>query len=88
MVDSRKAATSWCSLKDGTNLNVPDSVRSFDPSVGSREGPHGKYNYEYKIGLDSIPGNNVAGNYTILCWTATANATVRDFNFTGSRWAR
>lgn len=69
-------------LKDGTNLNVPDSVRSFDPSVGSREGPHGKYNYEYKIGLDSIPGSNVAGNYTVFVLDGNGERDSRDFSFT------
>lgn len=68
-------------LKDGQNLNVPDSVRSFDPSVAMRESASGRYNYEYKIPLDRLPGNNVAGNYTIWVLDGNGERDSRDFTF-------
>jgi hypothetical protein len=69
-------------LKDGQNLNVPDSVRSMDPSVGMRDGPNGKYNYEYKLGLDALPGGTVAGNYTIWVLDGNGERDSQNFNFT------
>jgi hypothetical protein len=55
--------------KDGQRLPVSDSVRSVtgSPSQGSL----GKYNYEYTLGLDKLPGNTVAGNYTV--WVLDGN---------------
>jgi SH3-like domain-containing protein len=69
-------------LKDGQNLNIPDSVRSFDPSVGMRDGPNGKYNYEYKLGLDGLPGGTVAGNYTIWVLDGNGERDSQNVNFT------
>ena len=68
-------------LKDGQNVGVPDSVRSFDPSVGMRDGPNGKYNYEHKIPPDTIPGG-VAGNYTIWVLDGNGERDSQSFNFT------
>ncbi len=68
-------------LKDGVNLGVSDTVRSFDPSVEQRSGPHGKYNYEYKIGADKL-GGNVAGNYTMWVLDGNGERDSRDVNFT------
>lgn len=68
-------------LKDGQNVGVPDSVRSFDPSVEQRTGPNGKYNYEYKVPLDKV-GGNVAGNYTIWVLDGNGERDSRDVNFT------
>lgn len=66
-------------LKDGVNLGVPDSVRSFSPA---RSGPKGQYNYEYKISLDRLPGNTVAGNYTIWVLDGNGERDSQNFNFT------
>jgi pyruvate/2-oxoglutarate dehydrogenase complex dihydrolipoamide acyltransferase (E2) component len=68
-------------LKDGQNLGVPDSVRSFDPSVEQRTGPHGKYNYEYKIPVANLPGGTVAGNYTMWVLDGNAERDSQDVNF-------
>ena len=64
------------------DLTIPDSVRSFDPSVGMRDGPNGKYNYEYKLGADKIPGGTVAGNYTIWVLDGNGERDSQNFNFT------
>ncbi len=61
-------------LKDGNNVGISDSVRSYDPSVEQRQGPNGKYNYEYKVGLDKL-GGSVAGNYSI--WVLDGNGEPR-----------
>jgi hypothetical protein len=55
--------------KDGQKLPISDGVRSVtgSPSQGSL----GKYNYEYTMGLDKLPGNTVAGNYTV--WVLDGN---------------
>jgi hypothetical protein len=55
--------------KDGVKLPVPDSVRSI-PLTAS-QGPLGQYNYEYALGVDKLPGNTVAGNYTL--WVLDGN---------------
>ncbi|RME63658.1 MAG: SH3 domain-containing protein, partial [Caldilineae bacterium] len=46
--------------KDGQRLPIPDSVRSI--ALQRSEGPLGPYNYEYKLGVNQLPGNTVAGN--------------------------
>lgn len=69
-------------LKDGQNIGVPDSVRSFDPSVGFRDGPNGKYNYEWKIGSSDLPGGNIQGNYEI--WVLDGNGERDSQTFTFS----
>ena len=66
--------------KDGQRLPISDSVRSVtgSPSQGSL----GKYNYEYTLGLDKLPGNNVAGNYTL--WVLDGNGERDSRNVTFS----
>ena len=49
--------------KDGVRLPVPDSVRSQAKTRSS--GQLGDWNYEFSLGTGDLPGNNVAGNYTI-----------------------
>ncbi|MCU0502240.1 MAG: hypothetical protein MUC51_10830 [Anaerolineae bacterium] len=66
--------------KDGQNLKVPDSVRSITGAASS--GSLGKFNYEYAIGLDRLPGNNVAGNYTL--WVLDGNGERDSRNVTFS----
>ena len=65
--------------KDGVRLPVGDNVRSLAKT--KTPGQLGDYNYEYKLGLDTLPGNTVAGNYSI--WVLDGNGE-RDsdvFNF-------
>lgn len=65
--------------KDGARLPVPDSVRSV--AKDKSQGQLGEYNYEYSMGTGDLPGNNVAGNYTV--WVLDGNGE-RDsdiFNF-------
>jgi hypothetical protein len=55
--------------KDGVKLPVPDSVRSV---AGAKSpGPLGEFNYEYSLGTGDLPGNTVAGAYTI--WVLDGN---------------
>lgn len=68
-------------LKNGENLGVSDSVRSFDPSVEQRQGPNGNYNYEYKIGIDRL-GGSVAGNYSIWVLDGNGERDSQTSNFT------
>lgn len=50
-------------FKDGQKLPISDGTRSL---VDVRqEGVLGEYNYEYKVGLSNLPGNNVAGTYVL-----------------------
>ena len=65
--------------KDGQKLPIPDSVRSFSPSS---QGILGNFNYEYKVGLDQIPGNNVAGNYNIWVLDGNGERDSQTFSFT------
>lgn len=67
-------------LKDGQKLPINDSVRSIAKS--SNQGTLGPYNYEYKIGLDSIPGNNVAGNYVMYVLDGNGERDSQDISFT------
>ena len=66
--------------KDGQKLPISDSVRSVTGSPS--QGPLGKYNYEYTLGLDKLPGNNVAGNYTL--WVLDGNGERDSRNVTFS----
>ncbi len=65
--------------KDGQKLPISDSVRSVtgSPSQGSL----GKYNYEYTLGLDKLPGNNVAGNYTLWVLDGNGERDSRNVSF-------
>jgi hypothetical protein len=66
-------------LKDGMNLGVSDSVRSFSPP---RDGPNGPYNYEYKLGASSLPGGSVAGNYVGWVLDGNDERDSQNFSFT------
>jgi hypothetical protein len=66
--------------KEGQNLKVPDSLRSIAGSTS--QGSLGKFNYEYAIGLDRLPSNNVAGNYTL--WVLDGNGERDSRNVTFS----
>jgi hypothetical protein len=66
--------------KDGQRLPISDSVRSVTGSPN--QGSLGKYNYEYTLGLDKLPGNNVAGNYTL--WVLDGNGERDSRNVTFS----
>jgi hypothetical protein len=66
--------------KDGQKLPISDSVRSV---IGSpNQGSLGKYNYEYSLGVDKLPGNTVAGNYTL--WVLDGNGERDSRNITFS----
>ena len=67
-------------LKNGENLGISDSVRSYDPSVEQRQGPNGKYNYEYKVGVDRL-GGSVAGDYQIWVLDGNGERDSQTFNF-------
>ena len=66
--------------KDGQKLPISDSVRSI--ALDSSQGTLGKYNYEFSLGADKLPGNNVAGNYTL--WVLDGNGERDSRNVTFS----
>jgi hypothetical protein len=66
--------------KDGQRLPIGDNVRSVTGAPS--QGPLGKYNYEYTLGLDKLSGNNVAGNYTL--WVLDGNGERDSRNITFS----
>ncbi|MFN8494099.1 MAG: SH3 domain-containing protein [Caldilineaceae bacterium] len=66
-------------LKDGVKLPISDSVRSI--ARDKSQGGLGEYNYEYKIPLSDLPGNNVAGNYTIFVLDGNGERDSKDFSF-------
>ncbi|HMN27832.1 MAG TPA: SH3 domain-containing protein, partial [Caldilineaceae bacterium] len=64
-------------FKDGQKLPISDGTRS---QVDVRQqGPQGEYNYEYKVGLGDLPGNTVAGNYTIYVLDGNGERDSQDF---------
>jgi uncharacterized protein YraI len=64
-------------FRDGQKLPVGDNVRS---QVDVRQrGTLGDYNYEYKIGLGDLPGNTVAGTYTIHVLDGNGERDSQDF---------
>ncbi|MEZ4864079.1 MAG: SH3 domain-containing protein [Caldilineaceae bacterium] len=67
-------------IKDGQNLGVSDGVRSI--ANASNQGSLGPYNYEYKIGLDKLPGNTVAGNYVMFVLDGNGERDSHDISFT------
>jgi hypothetical protein len=76
--------------KDGQNLRVPDAVRS---GPATSDGSLGKFNYEYAIGLDRLPGNNVAGSYKLWVLDGNGERDSRSITFTvpagqGQIWIR
>jgi len=66
--------------KDGQKLPVSDGVRSI--ALQAQQGPQGKYNYEYKIGRDQLPGGNVAGTYQIWVLDGNGERDSQTFSFT------
>ena len=66
--------------KDGQKLPVSDGVRSL--ALQDQGGSLGKYNYEYKVSLDQIPGNNVAGTYAIWVLDGNGERDSQTFTFT------
>ncbi len=65
--------------KDGVKLPVSDKVRSW--TGPKRSGANGAYNYEYSIGIDQLPGNTVAGNYTIWVLDGNGERDSQTFQF-------
>ncbi|RIK44895.1 MAG: hypothetical protein DCC55_00755 [Chloroflexi bacterium] len=66
-------------FKDGQKLPISDGTRS---QVDVRQqGMLGEYNYEYKVGLSDIPGNNVAGNYVLYVLDGNGERDSRDVPF-------
>jgi hypothetical protein len=64
-------------FKDGRSLNIGDGTRS---QIDVRQqGALGPYNYEYKVGLGDIPGNNVAGTYTVYVVDGNGKRDSQDF---------
>ena len=66
--------------KDGVKLPIPDSKRSAPGS--SQTAQNQPYNYEYILGLGQLPGNTVAGNYTL--WVLDGNGERDSRNITFS----
>ena len=56
-------------IKDGQTVGVSDGTRS--QALDKRDGPLGKYNYEYSIGSGSLPGGKVGGSYEM--WVIDGN---------------
>ncbi|RME61499.1 MAG: hypothetical protein D6790_07720, partial [Caldilineae bacterium] len=46
------------------------------------EGPLGPYNYEYKLGVNQLPGNTVAGNYVGWVLDGNGERDSQNFSFT------
>jgi len=65
--------------KDGQKLPISDSVRSVTGSPN--QGSLGKYNYEYSLGVDKLPGNTVAGNYTLWVLDGNGDRDSRNITF-------
>lgn len=66
--------------KDGVRLPIGDNVRSV--ALDKRNGALGPFNYEYSLGVGSLPGNNVAGNYTMWVLDGNGERDSQNFNFT------
>lgn len=66
-------------FKDGVKLPIPDSIRS--RALDKSDGALGSFNYEVKIGLGDIPGNNVAGNYVMYVLDGNGERDSQDFGF-------
>ncbi len=78
-------------LKDGQKLPVSDKTRSI--ALVTSQGTLGKYNYEYVLQLGQLPGNAVAGNYTLWVLDGNGNRGSENVNFTisgnqGLIWVR
>lgn len=67
-------------FKDGQKLPISDGTRSL---VDVRQqGRLGEYNYEYKVGLGDIPGNNVAGHYVLYVLDGNGERDSQDVSIT------
>ena len=66
-------------IKDGQRLPVSDSVRS--TARVANDGSLGKYNYEYTIGAGDLPGQKVAGNYTLWVLDGNGERDSHNLNF-------
>ena len=66
--------------KDGQKLLGFDDTTSI--ALQDQPGTLGKYNYEHKAGLDSLPGNAVAGNYVIWVLDGSRVRDSQNFSFT------
>lgn len=78
-------------FKDGQKLPIGDGTRS--QTDVRQEGVLGTYNYEYKVGLGDIPGNNVAGAYTLYVLDGNGERDSQDFTINvpegqGEVWAK
>jgi SH3-like domain-containing protein len=65
--------------KDGVRLPIGDNVRS--EALNKRNGPLGEFNYEYSLGVSSLPGNTVAGNYTMWVLDGNGERDSQNFSF-------
>ncbi len=65
--------------KDGQRLPISDSVRSVP--LASNQGSLGKYNYEYSLGMDKLPGNSVAGHYRLWVLDGNGERDSRNIEF-------
>ncbi|MBX3049930.1 MAG: SH3 domain-containing protein [Caldilineaceae bacterium] len=65
--------------KDGQRVPVSDSVRSI--ALQANQNQFGRYNYEFKVRLDQLPGNNVAGNYRGWVLDGNGERDSQDFSF-------
>jgi len=65
--------------KDGQRLPISDAVRSI--SLSAQQNQFGRYNYEFKIRADQLPGGNVAGGYRGWVLDGNGERDSRDFNF-------
>ncbi|MFN8444627.1 MAG: hypothetical protein U0175_27830 [Caldilineaceae bacterium] len=66
-------------FKDGQKLPISDAVRSI--ALEKNNGTLGQYNYEFTLQLGQIPGNNVAGNYSIFVLDGNGERDSKDFGF-------
>ncbi|MEZ4712161.1 MAG: SH3 domain-containing protein [Caldilineaceae bacterium] len=65
--------------KDGVRLPIGDNVRSV--AKDKRSGTLGPYNYEYSLGVNVLPGNTVAGNYTMWVLDGNGERDSQNFSF-------
>jgi hypothetical protein len=65
--------------KDGQKLPVSDGTRSI--ALEAMQGALGRYNYEFKIPRDQVPGGTVAGNYQIWVLDGNGERDSQTFSF-------
>ena len=66
--------------KDGVRLPIGDNVRSV--AKEKQSGTLGPYNYEYSLGVSQLPGNTVAGNYSMWVLDGNGERDSQNFSFT------